>query len=175
MRTNQTKTEENKNMTDFFKDCSNLTDGAKLYKELMKKHHPDMGGDTATAQAINDQFDNFTLRTFKTFKETEFRYDGKPYNFDEIFFSEVVMKIINLPIDIEQVGFWLYARNYDSKTQSVLNSFGFWKSGKHDCMIFNGELGGIRKKRTNLSMNQIRYRHGSMVIEKEEKKLKKIA
>ena len=56
----------------------------------MKEHHPDVGGDTETAQSINDQFDIFTLHNFTHFKETNFRYDGKRYDFSAVHFSEGV-------------------------------------------------------------------------------------
>jgi hypothetical protein len=50
-----------------------ITPGAPLqvaeaaYKALAKRHHPDVGGDTATMQALND-----ALATFKSFTEVPF-------------------------------------------------------------------------------------------------------
>ena len=157
-------------MKNFFKDCKDITEASKLHRELMKEHHPDVGGNTETAQSINDQFDIFTLHNFTHFKETNFRYDGKRYDFSEVHFSEVVSKIIHLNVDIEQVGYWLWVRNWDDAAKKVLTDLGFWKSGKHDCFIYNGGFGGTKRKRTRMSMNQIRNRHGSMTIEQQRKK-----
>ena len=46
-------------MTAYFEQCKTAEEAKKLYRELVKKHHPDAGGNTATMQEINDQFAKF--------------------------------------------------------------------------------------------------------------------
>lgn len=44
-------------MTTYFVNCKNLDELKKVYKALAVKHHPDVGGDTATMQAINAEYE----------------------------------------------------------------------------------------------------------------------
>jgi len=44
---------------DWFKGCYNKLEAKARYKELMKKYHPDLGGDTVIAQQINIQYDRW--------------------------------------------------------------------------------------------------------------------
>lgn len=43
-------------MTTYFVNCRNLDELKKAYKAAAMKNHPDMGGDTATMQAINAEY-----------------------------------------------------------------------------------------------------------------------
>jgi DnaJ-class molecular chaperone len=40
----------------YFKDCTTIEEVKAHYKKLAKQYHPDMGGDTATMQAINREY-----------------------------------------------------------------------------------------------------------------------
>ena len=44
-------------MTKFFVNCKTLDELKKAYKAAAMKYHPDMGGDTATMQAINAEYE----------------------------------------------------------------------------------------------------------------------
>lgn len=44
-------------MTTYFMNCKNLDELKKAYKAAAMKYHPDMGGDTATMQAINAEYE----------------------------------------------------------------------------------------------------------------------
>ena len=41
----------------YFTNCQTLDELKKVYKHLAQKHHPDVGGDTATMQAINAEYE----------------------------------------------------------------------------------------------------------------------
>jgi preprotein translocase subunit Sec63 len=49
---------------DFFKNCTSLDEVKKRYKELALKHHPDRGGDTATMQKINAEYESICKTRF---------------------------------------------------------------------------------------------------------------
>ena len=55
--------------TQYFKDCSSLYEIKKLYKELAMIHHPDKGGDTATMQEINNEYESIMKNPFFSFAE----------------------------------------------------------------------------------------------------------
>lgn len=44
-------------MTNFFASCKTLDELKKAYKAAAMKYHPDMGGDTATMQAVNAEYE----------------------------------------------------------------------------------------------------------------------
>ena len=44
-------------MTTYFINCKTLDELKKAYKAAAMKYHPDMGGDTATMQAINAEYE----------------------------------------------------------------------------------------------------------------------
>jgi curved DNA-binding protein CbpA len=49
--------------TKYFTGCSSLDEVKRLYKELAMKYHPDRGGDKATMQAINLEYESIILKT----------------------------------------------------------------------------------------------------------------
>ena len=49
----------------YFDNCTTLDEAKKLYRELVKKLHPDLGGDTASFQAMQNEFENFRPETEK--------------------------------------------------------------------------------------------------------------
>lgn len=54
---NRMLTNERMNPMKYFENCHTLEDLKAEYRRLVKLHHPDCGGDTATMQAINDEHD----------------------------------------------------------------------------------------------------------------------
>ncbi len=57
-------------MTKYFKNVKSFEELKKQYKELLKKHHPDNGGDVEAMKEINVQFDSL-FAIWKNRKETE--------------------------------------------------------------------------------------------------------
>jgi hypothetical protein len=57
-------------MTKYFKNVKSFDDLKKQYKELLKKHHPDNGGDVEEMKNINVEFDSL-FPIWKNRKETE--------------------------------------------------------------------------------------------------------
>ncbi len=52
-------------MSKYFKDVNMLEELRKQYKELLKKHHPDNGGNVSDMQEINAEYDQL----FKALKD----------------------------------------------------------------------------------------------------------
>ena len=57
----------------WFINCKTLEDLKAEYKKLVFKHHPDRGGDTATMQEINNEYDEM----FKKVKNIHRKKDGE--------------------------------------------------------------------------------------------------
>ncbi len=52
-------------MAKYFSNVNNLQELRKQYKDLLKKHHPDNGGNVADMQKVNAEYD----RLFKLMKD----------------------------------------------------------------------------------------------------------
>ena len=74
-------------MKNYFNNINSLKELRKQYKELLKVHHPDNGGNVSTMQEINAKYD----KLFKVLKDKhesksdgnkkESSYDNMKYNF----------------------------------------------------------------------------------------------
>jgi hypothetical protein len=99
----------------FFKTCFSVKAIKTLYRELAKKYHPDLGGDTATMQQVNDQYHEALKgkqKSVSTDPET-----GKEYTY---YYSQKIEQTLMdklrellgmmLPEDviIELVGIWIW-------------------------------------------------------------------
>ncbi len=62
-------------MNKYFENISTLEELRKLYKELLKLHHPDNGGNVSEMQEINSEYD----RIFKKEHEASLRTDVEKF------------------------------------------------------------------------------------------------
>jgi len=148
--------------TQYFTGCSSLDEVKRRYKELAMKHHPDRGGDKATMQAINLEYESIK-------KNSAFHYwkQKEEYKQDYIEFPEIINKIVGLQdIVIELIGNWVWisGNTYIHKTKLkeagflYANEKKFWYWRPHDYKSAN------RKPQT---MDYIRDKYGSDVYKQE--------
>ena len=91
----------------FFKDFNqNLQTVKKRFKELAFLHHPDRGGNTATMQAVNAEYEYIIKNQLFTFAS-----DYEKDNFNEAYelrYPDIIQKLMQLPsLEIELCGNWL--------------------------------------------------------------------
>lgn len=123
----------------YFENISTLEDLRKQYKELLKLHHPDNGGDLQIMQAVNAEYD----RMFKMLKDrhengstensnANTNYNNMKYDFTEDEkLREMLNKIVHFDgIDIELVGAWIWV---SGNTYARLQQF----HSKIHCCILN--------------------------------------
>lgn len=162
----------------YFKDCNTLEELRKQYKELLKAHHPDNGGNVADMQEINAEYD----KLFKLLKDkheskqtdsesnTQSSYNANMYDWEnDKALREVLEKIINFSgVDIEIIGQWVWVFNsYEYRKE--LKEFGFKYASSKKAWYFHTEA--FRKKgKKALSINDIRNYYGSTKVQTEERK-----
>jgi len=162
----------------YFKECKTIEEAKKIYRELLKKHHPDHArtevrrqeGEAVTKEIIN-QFNVF----LKCFMSNSFHayYQDKEWKPKEEAvtpFQEILEKIIDLECEIEIIGFWIYCFN-SKEVKEQLKELGFWFSGKHFAWIYSGKA--KRNISSRETLEEIRAKKGSQKIEKEEKEKEK--
>src|ERR1035437_54792 len=108
-------------MKNYFENIGSLEQLKKVYKELAMKFHPDReGGDTATFQEINNQYQNFIEHPTFTYK-----FEGDKE--DLLIYPDVLNKIMHLSgITIELIGRWLWVSGNTIAYKTELKSAGFW-------------------------------------------------
>ena len=94
-------------MTQYFADCKTLDELRIAYRKLAAIHHPDIGGDVATMQAINAEHD----RVFEALKAAHNASADEYHQTTETpeEFRRVVVELLKLSgLNIEICGSWLW-------------------------------------------------------------------
>lgn len=164
----------------YFKNIGTLDQLRKQYKELLKKYHPDNGGDLGAMQEINAEYD----KLFKVLKDkhenktadTETNYNNMQYDFEEdAKLREVLEKIIRFSdITIEICGSWIWVSGNTYQYRTELKEIGFKWANKKKQWYWHSEA--FRKKgRKALSMEEIRNYYGSTEVKAEGRRMLKEA
>ena len=152
-----------------FNNCESVEEAKTAYRELSKKNHPDAGGSEEMMKAINLEYEKF-MNDFISGRINDFTAD-KDFDINSEPFAEILKKVIHFNMDIEIIGFWIYARN-SFEVKDTLKELGFWFSKKHKAWVFSGSK--KRNIRTRMTTDDIRNTHGSTAV-RDRKENKKIA
>ncbi len=145
----------------YFSDCKTIEEVKALYKQLAKQFHPDLGGDTATMQQVNNEYTFACAKILKgenlSAKETE----------EQIKLSEeyrqVIEQIINLPnILIEVVGHWIWVTGNTYPVRAKLKSAGLFFAPKKLAWYYRAEE--YKTKGGKKTLEEIRRKYGSETI-----------
>ena len=158
----------------YFKNINTLEELRKQYRDLLKRHHPDNGGDVSDMQEINAEYD----RLFKLLKDrhesksagskernAKTEFNNMKYDFSEdAKLREMLNKIIHFDgITIEIIGNWIWC--FDSfGYRKELKELGFKYAHNKKAWYFHTEA--FRKRsHKKLSMDDIRNYYGSTEVE----------
>ena len=144
-----------------FKEIKTIEELRKRYRDLLKKHHPDNGGNLETMQEINAEYDAlFSVLS----KET--KSDGQSYTHEENeHFKAILNSITGYNITIEIIGNWIWC--FDCfQYKDKLKMLGFtWCSKKKAWVWHDGEYHRFHKK--EIPLNDIRAKYGSQTVKKQ--------
>lgn len=162
-------------MNRYFENAGTLEELRKQYKELLKKHHPDNGGNVAAMQEVNAEYD----RLFKLLKdkhendaaEEQTDYNRNMYDWEnDRALREVLEKIIHFSgIEILICGQWIWVDGNTFSYKKEFKEMGFkWASQKKK-WYFHTDI--FRKKsRKTLSMEDIQNYYGSTTVKETGRK-----
>lgn len=152
-------------MTKFFESCKNLDELKKAYKAAAMKHHPDMGGNTATMQAINSEYEA-RFEVLKRGQNERAAEDttGTAHATTEA--PEDFIAIINalLHMDgltVELCGRWLWIGGDTQKHKDALKACGCRWSSNKKLWSWHFAEDGARWHKGHYDMRQIRNKYGS--------------
>ena len=115
-------------MTTYFINCKTLDELKKAYKAAAMKYHPDMGGDTATMQAINAEYEaRFEVlkrsQNTQAAEDTTGRTKATTESADD--FIRIIDQLLKLDgLEIELCGRWLWIGGETRKHKEALKAAG---------------------------------------------------
>lgn len=153
----------------YFADCNTIEEGKALYRKLAREHHPDMGGNLETMQAINIEWASFQADSAKADARTrqeKAHAEGKKtaadyHNMDEV--AEALrVKIefaLNLSgVDVELCGLWVWLTGNTKEHKEAIKAQGYKWAPEKEAWYYPGVPTFNRKRRT---LDEIRNMHGS--------------
>lgn len=152
-------------MTTYFINCRNLDELKKAYKAAAMKNHPDMGGDTATMQAINAEY-SARFEVLKRSQNEQAAEDttGRTHATTESAgdFIAIIAALLKLDgLEIELCGRWLWIGGNTKEHKEALKAAGCrWSSTKKLWSWHFAEEGQHWHKGTK-TMVEIRSKYGS--------------
>ena len=130
----------------YFKNINTLEELRKQYRDLLKIHHPDNGGNVSDMQEINAEYD-------KLFKALKDKHESKSADGKESAYSknmydwkndkalrDVLEKIIHFNgIEINLVGAWIWLDGNTYQYKEELKGIGFkWSKNRKKWYWNNG-------------------------------------
>lgn len=160
----------------YFANCTTQEEAKRLYHDLARQYHPDLGGDLETMKAINTEYASFQAHGANVNARERQRAahaEGKKsaadfHDIDEV--TEILrVKIetaLNLGLDVELCGLWVWVTG-DTKThKEELKEAKFKWSPKKLAWFFAGVPSF---NRSEWSLDDIRNTYGSQKFKKEER------
>ena len=152
-------------MTKFFVKCSTLDELKKAYKAAALANHPDLGGDTATMQAINAEYsERFEVLKRSQNAQAEEDTTGRTHATTEApsDFIDIIDALLHMDgLTVELCCRWLWIGGDTMKNKEQLKACGCrWSSSKKLWSWHHAE-DGARWHKTHYSMASIRTKYGS--------------
>ncbi len=159
-------------MNKWFTGVTTIEQLRKRYRELLKKYHPDNGGGSVeVTQEINAEYDRvFAVLSHENSlcRETP-THDEKAENKA---FKEVLNQIINLDMDIEIIGNWIWCFKCFA-VKDRLKELGFRYAPKKKAWTWHfGEYSRYHKG--EIPIDDIRAKYGSQKVTRQSKQFTRL-
>ena len=145
-------------MKRYFDHLRTLSEVKAEYKRLVKINHPDVGGDTATMQAINAQYAEAVKRIARDGEGRDRENAAKEIPLE---FVAALSKIIALDgIEIDLVGAWLWVTGETYKHRAALKAAGYKWACKKLAWYWHPEWAAVERG-SRKSLDEIKDKYGS--------------
>jgi hypothetical protein len=147
----------------FFNNVTTIEELKKEYRRLLFIHHPDKGGNIEDVKVLNLEYEEM-FKILNVTSKNNADHEAMPDDF-----KEVINKIINLNVDIEICGSWIWVSGNTKEFKSELNEAGFWWANKKQMWYWHPE-DEVSKSRKSKSIDEIREKYGSEKVSSSKKK-----
>lgn len=155
----------------FFDHCTTPDEIRARYRDLAKKYHPDLGGDTATMQELNRQYENALKRmSGETFSSADGKHDYT-YTYDHAKESAILVTLFALlsmkmsRVKIELIGTWIWVSGNTKVYKDNLKELGLQWSGPRQMWYYTTQNGKRHVHYRRSSMDTLRYKYGNRVLQ----------
>ncbi len=153
-------------MTRYFANIQSLEELRKEYKRLVKLNHPDNGGSDELIKTINVEYEF----TFKMLEKSD-TANSKKYNMEaDEQIRYIINIIINLDINIEICGSWIWVSGNTYSCKDELKSNGFHWASKKKMWYWHDPQEQTRSN-GKTTMDDIRSKYGSETVKKAVTKM----
>lgn len=141
-----------------FKCIDGINEAKKIYKNLAKKLHPDVGGSDELFKILNEVYNYILENGVNLSEDSEF----------DVELEKIISQILHYEnIIIEVVGSWIWLQGDTKAIKEVLKGLNFkWASKKK--MWYYGEMKGRNPKQK--SMNDIKAKYGCQTVQSHSSK-----
>lgn len=151
----------------YFTNINTLEELKKAYRKLAAKLHPDNGGTKEEMQALNAEYEAIFARV----KNIHTTSDGKTYTKETTetaeMFRNVIEKIINLNVNIDICGSWVWVYGDTYKVKNELKAAGLaWASRKKMWYWHAPEDVPMHHKKSGFEYAEIKRMHGCETVKK---------
>jgi hypothetical protein len=147
-----------------------LTDEKSIkdrYKELAKKHHPDIGGDAEVMKEVNSQYEKVLEGVYQKSGKSITEIEELMKN--NLVVREVLNKVIALEgINVELCWMWIWITGNTQPIKEILKQAGFFWASQKKAWYWRPEEAKSSNRR-KMSLDEIRYKHGSVELKRSEK------
>ena len=150
-------------MTQYFADCKTLDELRIAYRKLAAIHHPDVGGDVSTMQAINAEHD----RVFEALKAAHNASADEYHQTTETpeEFRRVVVELLKLSgLNIEICGSWLWIGGNTKENKEALKALGCRWASKKKLWYWHCESETRRHYKKSIPIEEIEAKYGKQTI-----------
>ena len=150
-------------MRDWFAGVDDVQSLRIRYKELLKKYHPDNGGDVGIMQEINAEYDRISADMSRARHTGESSGEEEQRDFDaDVACREMLEAIMGLDIQIEIIGTWIWCFGCRA-VKDMLKQLGFKYAPKKQAWTWHyGEY--RRFHRGDTPLEEIRAKYGSRTV-----------
>lgn len=157
----------------WFNNPTSLEELKKQYRQLAKLHHPDLGGNTADMQSINNEFDELYARLEKASKHTgnathasTANHTGKTATASETAaaFRAIIEQLITIDnLTIEIVGSWVWVTGDTYQHRETLKALHFSWSKSKKAWYWHSEP-YIKRSRKTFTLTELKDLYGSTTV-----------
>lgn len=156
----------------YFKDCRTIEEVKQAFKDLVKRLHPDNGGNEEEFKTMMQDYNT----AFNLYKNIHTNAAGETYESERKTtetpeqFAEIINKVIFMEgVKIEIIGSWVWLSGNTMIFKDQIKAAGFWWSKSKKAWYYTGEK-EHQKRRGHYSMSGLRDKWGSVEVEREEQK-----
>ena len=147
----------------YFTNCKTLDELKSEYRRLAMIHHPDVGGDTATMQAINAEYD----RLHNILRDAHNQAADEQHQTTETAeeFRTIIEVLLCMDgLEVELCGSWLWIGGNTREHKDELKAAGCRWSSNKKLWYWRHAEDGHRWHKGNKTMAQIRTKYGSQAF-----------